>query len=133
MIIGSGGPGGPGGSGGSDSGRWSNRSDLPDLPGLPDLPDLPGHRSVNLIEQRHRRQTARRARFGLAALADRARELDVLSIERGGAVEWYLFAVAVGHRIAIHHIGLLLADVTIEAAEGPLIVERHRHREQGAL
>src|SRR6476646_1529134 len=70
----------------SRSHRKSDLPDLPDLPDLLDLPGLPGHGFIDLIEQRHRRQAARGARFGLAAVADRAGEFDVLSIERSGAV-----------------------------------------------
>src|SRR6185436_13759881 len=83
------------------------------------------HRRVDPVEQRHRRQTAGRARFGLAPLADRAGELDVLAIEGGDGVERHLLALAVRHRITVHLERLLFADVSIKAAKWSLVVERH--------
>ena len=92
-----------------------------------------GHRFVNLVEQRHRRNAAGCARFRFAPLADCADELDILPVERGDTIEWDLFALAVGHRVAVHLIGFLFTDVTVEAAERAFVVERHRHTEEWTL
>src|SRR6185369_3157951 len=97
------------------------------------VPILSVHRPIDPVQQSHRLHAARRARLGLASLANRADELDVLAIEGGNAVELHVFALAVGHRIPIDLVGLLLADIPIEAAEGPLVVERHRHAEDRSL
>src|SRR5438874_9931068 len=73
------------------------------------------HGFVDPVEKRHCRQTTGRTRLGLAALTDRADEFDVLAIECRQWVKRDLLALAVGHRIAIHLVRLLFADIPIKA------------------
>src|SRR5213592_2912487 len=81
------------------------------------------HCFIYSVQQRHCRETAGRTRFRFASLAEGADKFDVLAIEGGQRIERDFLALAVRHRIAIHLVGVLFADVAVKPAERSLVVE----------
>src|SRR3954463_12994049 len=59
------------------------------------------HRTIDLIQQCHRRHDALRAGFRLPPLAQGGHELDVLAVERRRRIEGHVLALAVGDRVAV--------------------------------